>query len=61
MEKRKAGQSDLEVSVIAFGARAIGGWMWGGADAGAAGFWLSDDEIKEINLLIAELQINTKL
>jgi aryl-alcohol dehydrogenase-like predicted oxidoreductase len=33
METRKLGQSDLEVSVIAFGAWAIGGWMWGGADS----------------------------
>jgi aryl-alcohol dehydrogenase-like predicted oxidoreductase len=32
MEYRKLGKSDLEVSVIAFGAWAIGGWMWGGAD-----------------------------
>jgi aryl-alcohol dehydrogenase-like predicted oxidoreductase len=36
MEKRKLGQSDLEVSMIAFGAWAIGGWMWGGADANDA-------------------------
>ena len=36
MELRKLGQSDLQVSVIAFGAWAIGGWMWGGADAGDA-------------------------
>jgi aryl-alcohol dehydrogenase-like predicted oxidoreductase len=33
MEKRKLGGSDLEISVIAFGAWAIGGWMWGGSDA----------------------------
>jgi aryl-alcohol dehydrogenase-like predicted oxidoreductase len=32
MEYRKLGKSDLELSVIAFGAWAIGGWMWGGAD-----------------------------
>jgi aryl-alcohol dehydrogenase-like predicted oxidoreductase len=32
MEYRKLGQSDLEVSVITFGAWAIGGWLWGGAD-----------------------------
>ena len=32
METRKLGQSDLEVTVLAFGAWAIGGWMWGGAD-----------------------------
>jgi aryl-alcohol dehydrogenase-like predicted oxidoreductase len=32
MEKRKLGTSSVEVSVITFGAWAIGGWMWGGAD-----------------------------
>ncbi len=32
METRKLGESDIEISVIAFGAWAIGGWMWGGAD-----------------------------
>lgn len=32
MEYRKLGQSEIEVSVIAFGAWAIGGWMWGGAE-----------------------------
>lgn len=32
MEYRQLGKSELEVSVIAFGAWAIGGWMWGGAD-----------------------------
>lgn len=32
MEKRKLGKSGLEVSPIAFGAWAIGGWMWGGSD-----------------------------
>jgi aryl-alcohol dehydrogenase-like predicted oxidoreductase len=32
MEKRKLGQSGVEISVITFGAWAIGGWMWGGAD-----------------------------
>jgi aryl-alcohol dehydrogenase-like predicted oxidoreductase len=33
METRKLGQSELEVSVLAFGAWAIGGWLWGGADS----------------------------
>jgi aryl-alcohol dehydrogenase-like predicted oxidoreductase len=33
MEYRKLGQSDLKVSELAFGAWAIGGWMWGGADS----------------------------
>lgn len=29
---RQLGQSDVKASVITFGAWAIGGWMWGGAD-----------------------------
>lgn len=33
MEKRILGQSDLQISVLAFGAWAIGGWLWGGADS----------------------------
>jgi aryl-alcohol dehydrogenase-like predicted oxidoreductase len=33
MEKRRLGNSDLEVSVLAFGAWAIGGWLWGGSDS----------------------------
>jgi aryl-alcohol dehydrogenase-like predicted oxidoreductase len=33
MEYRTLGKSDLKVSEIAFGAWAIGGWLWGGADA----------------------------
>ena len=32
MEKRKLGKSDVDVSILAFGAWAIGGWQWGGAD-----------------------------
>jgi len=32
MERRNLGQSGVNVSVITFGAWAIGGWMWGGAD-----------------------------
>ncbi|NLF10007.1 MAG: aldo/keto reductase [Pirellulaceae bacterium] len=32
MIRRILGQSKLEVSPVAFGAWAIGGWMWGGAD-----------------------------
>ena len=32
MEYRQLGQSDLKVSAITFGAWAIGGWMWGGAE-----------------------------
>jgi len=32
MEKRRLGRSELYVSSIAFGAWAIGGWMWGGSD-----------------------------
>ena len=32
MEYRQLGQSEVKASVITFGAWAIGGWMWGGAD-----------------------------
>jgi len=44
MEYRKLGQSDIIVSELAFGAWAIGGWMWGGAD--------SKDAIKAIETAI---------
>ncbi|HBH83206.1 MAG: aldo/keto reductase [Bacteroidetes bacterium GWE2_41_25] len=33
MEYRTLGKSEIQVSEIAFGAWAIGGWLWGGADA----------------------------
>ena len=33
MERRKLGKSDIEVSALAFGAWAIGGWLWGGSDS----------------------------
>lgn len=36
MNKRKLGRSDLQITEIAFGAWAIGGWQWGGADANDA-------------------------
>jgi aryl-alcohol dehydrogenase-like predicted oxidoreductase len=32
MEYRQLGESGVEVSAITFGAWAIGGWMWGGAE-----------------------------
>ena len=32
MEYRKLGNSDLEISVVTFGAWAAGGWMWGGTE-----------------------------
>jgi len=32
LERRKLGKSNVSASVITFGAWAIGGWMWGGAD-----------------------------
>jgi aryl-alcohol dehydrogenase-like predicted oxidoreductase len=32
METRKLGRSEVKATVITFGAWAIGGWMWGGAD-----------------------------
>ncbi len=44
MEYRKLGQSDIMVSELAFGAWAIGGWMWGGAD--------SKDAIKAIETAV---------
>lgn len=36
MEYRQLGQSEIQLSAITFGAWAIGGWMWGGADKGDA-------------------------
>ncbi len=36
MELKKLGNSSVEVTPIAFGAWAIGGWMWGGAEDQAA-------------------------
>jgi aryl-alcohol dehydrogenase-like predicted oxidoreductase len=32
MQYRKLGNSGIDVSAVGFGAWAIGGWMWGGAD-----------------------------
>lgn len=32
MKKRKLGNSGIDISAVGFGAWAIGGWMWGGAD-----------------------------
>lgn len=32
MEYRKLGKSDMELSVVTFGAWAAGGWMWGGTE-----------------------------
>lgn len=36
MQYRKIGNSNIEASVVAFGAWAIGGWKWGGTDANEA-------------------------
>lgn len=36
MQTRRLGRSNLELPVICFGAWAIGGWAWGGADDEAA-------------------------
>src|SRR5690349_1401299 len=36
MKYRKLGTSNVKVTPIAFGAWAVGGWMWGGAEEGAA-------------------------
>ena len=50
MEKNNLGKSTIRVSPIAFGAWAIGGWMWGGAD--------KNDAVRAINKAI-ELGITT--
>jgi aryl-alcohol dehydrogenase-like predicted oxidoreductase len=44
MEYRTLGQSNIKVSELAFGAWAIGGWLWGGAD--------SKDAIKAIKTAV---------
>jgi aryl-alcohol dehydrogenase-like predicted oxidoreductase len=44
MEHRTLGRSDIKVSELAFGAWAIGGWMWGGSD--------SNDAIKAIETAV---------
>jgi len=44
MEYRTLGQSDIKVSELAFGAWAIGGWLWGGTD--------SKDAIKAIETAV---------
>jgi aryl-alcohol dehydrogenase-like predicted oxidoreductase len=36
MNTRKLGKTNIDASVIGFGAWAIGGWMWGGADENAS-------------------------
>jgi aryl-alcohol dehydrogenase-like predicted oxidoreductase len=36
MQYRKLGRSGIEISAVGFGAWAIGGWMWGGADESQA-------------------------
>ncbi len=36
MELRRIGQSDIMVTPMAFGAWAVGGWMWGGAEEKAS-------------------------
>ena len=36
MELKRLGSSTVRVTPIAFGAWAVGGWMWGGAEEGAA-------------------------
>jgi aryl-alcohol dehydrogenase-like predicted oxidoreductase len=36
MELRQLGKSDIKVTPMAFGAWAIGGWMWGGAEENEA-------------------------
>lgn len=46
MRTRPLGQSGIEASVVGFGAWAIGGWMWGGAE--------EDDAIATIHAAIDE-------
>lgn len=36
MQYKKIGNTDIDASIVAFGAWAIGGWKWGGTDANAA-------------------------
>ncbi len=36
MKKRQLGKNGMQASAVAFGAWAIGGWKWGGADADAS-------------------------
>ena len=36
MRYRPLGASDIQASVVAFGAWAVGGWMWGGSDEAAS-------------------------
>lgn len=36
MQLKKLGNSDVQITPIAFGAWAVGGWMWGGAEDTAA-------------------------
>ncbi|WP_234567863.1 aldo/keto reductase [Rhodohalobacter sp. 614A] len=50
MKLRQLGNSDIKVTPIAFGAWAIGGWMWGGAD--------EDDAIKAVQTAV-DLGITT--
>jgi aryl-alcohol dehydrogenase-like predicted oxidoreductase len=45
MEYRTLGQSEIKVSELAFGAWAIGGWLWGGAD--------SKDAIKAVETAVS--------
>ena len=61
MEYRQLGQSEIQLSSITFGAWAIGGWMWGGADkrdAGAAGFPLSLNETERIDAALQKLVLD---
>ena len=63
MEYRTPGQSDLRVSEIVFGAWAIGGWLWGGADSKDAikAIETAIDEISRINDLLSNLKLEPKI
>ena len=75
MELIKLKKSDLSITPLAFGAWAIGGWIWGGGitcvlagarnpeqiieNAGAMSFTLTEDEMNFISGELAELNLET--
>jgi aryl-alcohol dehydrogenase-like predicted oxidoreductase len=48
MELRRLGKSDVMVTPMAFGAWAVGGWMWGGSEEKA-----SIRAIKALTILVS--------
>jgi aryl-alcohol dehydrogenase-like predicted oxidoreductase len=51
MRYRKLGSTDIEASVIGFGAWAIGGWMWGGTEEQEAVNAINDAIDNGVNLI----------